>query len=482
MRMRATVLGSGLLIAHLTLSSLLSGCAANPATGGADVVLSSREGEKNIGTELHQKMVEDGVIYADPELQSYVTRIGERLVSNSDMPEGEFKFFVVDSPDINAFAVAGGYIYIHRGLLAYLDSEAELAGVLGHEIGHITARHSGRQRTAAVTNAVLATTVYILTGSGDLADASNIYGTELISGYGEMELEADSLGAKYMHSSGYDPEALLEVIGVLKDHQQYQRLQAKAAGRERATYHGLFATHPRNDKRLRTVIQAASELDLDTYVEDPTVPGEFKRRIDGMVWGDSIQGERAENRFYQNKLDFTFEFPPGWSVDSTSAEIKTQAPDQNASLTLTLRTRDRESSPRAVLEGSARGELSEGKALELTDIEGYTAIATSDGRSKRLAVIDYKGLSYLFEGEANPLDSADPTLLTIIESFRPIFASEKKVGLGKRIRYQQVPRGATLSTLAADLTIPDAENQLRLINGFYPRGEPRTGDWIKIIE
>ncbi|MCR9106679.1 MAG: M48 family metalloprotease [Gammaproteobacteria bacterium] len=481
--MRATLKLFTLLLACVALASTLPGCAANPATGGADVVLSSRDGEKSIGSELHEKMAGEGLIYADPQLQAYIESVGQRLVRNSDMPDAQFQFFVVDSPDINAFAVAGGYIYIHRGLLAYLDSEAELAGVLGHEIGHITARHSGRQRTASVTNSVLAATVYILTGSGDLADASNIYGAELLSGYGrEMELEADALGARYMHRSGYDPEALLEVIGVLKNHQQYQRLQARAAGRERATYHGLFATHPRNDKRLRTVIQAASELDLDTYIEDPTIPGQFKRHIDGMVWGDSIRGERAENRFYHNTLDFTFELPPGWSVETTASDITARAPDNSARVVLTLRARDREYSPRALLQGNARGELSKESKLELAEIEGYTAVATSGERSKRLAVIDHGSFSYLLEGEAAQFESADPQLLAIIESFRPIFASEKKVGQGQFIRYIQVPRGATMASIAAQLSIPDAENQIRLINGFYPRGEPRTGDWIKIIE
>ena len=136
----------------------------------------------------------------------------------------------------------------------------------------------------------MATTAYILTGSGDLADASNMYGAELISGYGrDMELEADGLGAEYMHKSGYDTDALLEVIGVLKDQEQFQRVKAKSGGKTIGTYHGLYATHPRNDQRLQTVINTAGDLDLDDYIEDPAVPGEFQRHIEGLVWGESVQ-------------------------------------------------------------------------------------------------------------------------------------------------------------------------------------------------
>ena len=109
--------------------------------------------------------------------------------------------------------------------------------MLSHEIGHITANHSARQQTASITNKVIATTAYILTGSGELADASNMYGTELVRGYGrEHELEADGLGAKYMYHAGYDPDALLEVIGVLQDQEQFQRVKAKSTGKPVGSY------------------------------------------------------------------------------------------------------------------------------------------------------------------------------------------------------------------------------------------------------
>ncbi|MEP1473164.1 MAG: M48 family metalloprotease [Halieaceae bacterium] len=436
---------------------------------------------ESVGDEMYRKFVEEGAIYDNPELSDYITRIGRSLVTSAKRDPDDFTFTVIDSPDINAFATPGGYVYMNRGLLAYLDNEAELAGVLSHEVAHITANHSTERRTAGVASKVLSTTVYILTGSGDLADASNMYGTELVSGYGrDQELEADGLGSEYMFKSGYEPEALLEVIGVLKDQEMFQRVKAKETGRKKGSYHGLYATHPRNDKRLQTVIRAANELQSDEYLESPEVPGEFQRHLNGLVWGASLQGQRPENRFYHNKLKFTFAHPEGWSVNTASQKIIASASDGSASMKISIRRRDPAQSPQVLMESLASGSLTEGKALEQAGLKGYTANSSAGGASKRLAVIDYR-YTYLFEGSAKNFDSSDADLLSIVESFRPMHPKEGKSSEPRYVQYIQVPRGATMASLAASSQIPDAEAQLRLINGFYPRGEPRVGDWIKII-
>ncbi len=435
---------------------------------------------ESVGEEQYRKFKEAGALYDDPELQAYVKRVGETLLAVSGEAGEKFTFSVLDSEMINAFAAPGGYIYVSRGLLPYLESEEELAGVLGHEIAHVDANHHGRRKGASITSKVLSVTTYILTGSGELAQASDMYGAELISGYGrDMELEADGLGAEYMHRAGYDPQALLQVITVLKDQEQYTRLQARTAGKPAGTYHGLYASHPRNDKRLHTVINKARELDVGDYVESPEQPGEFRSHIEGLVWGESIQGERDENRYYHNKLAFSIEHPQGWTVNAGSRAVVAQAPDGSASLTITLARRDNNSTEQA-LRGSATGELSSGEALEQAGLQGYTAIASSAGISKRLAVIDYN-YRYLFEGAASDAAASDATLKQIIESFRPMDPREKQAAEPHYVHYMQVPRGATFASIAAGIRIPDAEGKLRLLNGMYPRGEPRTGDWIKVI-
>jgi predicted Zn-dependent protease len=447
------------------------------------VFLSGCAGNASIGKNQHAKMLAQGATYNDPALRAYVNRVGQRLVASSDDPTSTFTFTVIDSPDINAFAAPGGYIYINRGLLAYLENEAELAAVLAHEIGHVTASHHNRQQAAAVTNSVVATTTYVLTGSGDLASASSMYGSELISGYGrDMELEADGLGAQYMHQSGYDTDSLLEVIGVLKDQEQFQRVQAKNGGKPVASYHGLYASHPRNDQRLKTVVNAAGQLGGETQIDDPSVPGEFQRHLEGLVWGESVQSERAESRYYHNKLGFTFEQPLGWTVRAGSKTIVARAPNGKTELSISIRRRDQKLTPRSVLEKNATGTLSAGVALDQFGLKGYTAVASSGEKSRRVGVVDYNNLSYLFDGKAQDFALEDGVLLSMIESFRPTLMAERQGASGYYVHYIQVPRGATISSLAASMRIPNAEAQLRLLNGLYPRGEPRIGDWVKVIQ
>jgi predicted Zn-dependent protease len=267
---------------------------------------------------------------------------------------------------------------------------------------------------------------------------------------------------------------------VLKDQEQFQRVKAQSGGKKVATYHGLYASHPRNDQRLQQVIKTAGELDLDTPVDNPERPGEFQRHIEGLVFGESVQSERAADRFYHNKLGFTFVQPPGWMVNTGSQAIVASAPDGSADLTITVRRRDPGATPRSVLEGSTGDALGNGAELDQAGLKGYTAMTGGGSSARRLAVIDYNNLSYLFEGRARGQAGQD-VLLTIIESFRPMDPREHQTGTGHYVHYIQVPRGATIASLAAGLRIPDAEAQLRLLNGLYPRGEPRTGDWIKVI-
>jgi len=459
-------------------SLVLVGCASGSSTvtvGGKSVEMPTEVAEE------HQKLIDNIGLYDDPELDAYVRGVGERLLAQSGITSPEFTFTLLDSPDINAFAMPGGFIYVNRGLLAYLDTEAELAGVLAHEIGHITERHHSRRKTAQVTSKVASVSAYILTGSGDVYDAASMYGAEIISGFGrDMELEADSAGAKYLHQTGYDVDSMLSVIGVLKDQEQYRRGQAKASGKPSGTYHGLYASHPRNDLRLRTVIRAANDLDIGDMPDNPEIPGEYRRQTEGMVYGASAAAQSEPDRFYHNKLNFTFAHPPGWTVRQSSREIVATSADGSEMLTIGLARINPDQDTEASLIANAQGEVTDFELLEQYGLTGSTAVASSGGQSVRLAVIDH-GYRFLFEGEAPDLNAADAGFRNIIDSFRPLTEKEKVTGTSHTLHYIQVPRGATFASLASSVKLPDAENQLRLINGYYPSGEPRTGDWVKVI-
>jgi predicted Zn-dependent protease len=332
-----------------------------------------------------------------------------------------------------------------------------------------------------MTSKVASVSAYILTGSGDVYDAANMYGAEIISGFGrDMELEADSAGAEYLHQTGYDVDSMLSVIGVLKDQERYRRAQAKASGKPSGTYHGLYASHPRNDLRLQTVIRAANELDLAEMPYSPEIPGEYRRQTEGMVYGASAAAQGDTNRFYHNKLNFTFAHPPGWRVQQSSREVIATSADGSRVLTIGLARINPDEDTEVSLRSGANGDVSEVDALEQYGLNGTTAIATAGSRSVRLAVIDHR-YRFLFEGDAPTLADADTDFRTIIDSFRPLTAKEKITGTSHTLHYIQVPRGATFASLASSVKLADAENQLRLINGYYPSGEPRTGDWIKVI-
>jgi predicted Zn-dependent protease len=475
-------------LALLAAALLSTGCATNPATGKTDIVLMSEHEEIKIGREMHEKMMAEGAAYDDAKLQVYVDRIGQRLAKNSDRPKLKYTFTVLNNENINAFATPGGYIYVNRGLLVYMDNESELAAVLSHEIGHVTARHAVRQQTAAATNRTLSQIAYVFTGSADLANASNTYGTSLVRGYGrDHELEADSEGAAYLHNAGYDPNALLGVIGVLKDQEQYNRVKAETSGKKSQSYHGLFSTHPRNDRRLQQVIKTASEL--EPRQAKAIDPAEFRKMMDGLAYGKiSSVAKRKDDRFYHNKLSFTFTHPADWTVDREKTAIVVHPQDDSANLAITIKKNDKTKTAREFLDEKLDApKLFQSTALSQSGLQGHTGVSpAAEGKnSRRLALIYHRGRAYLFEGTVQEQDNftaEDANFMQMIESFRSMKKSEREGKKQQHIAWIQADETTTYARLARGMKIRDAENQLRLMNGHYPSGEPRAGDWVKIVK
>ncbi|MBM4228838.1 MAG: peptidase M48 Ste24p, partial [Gammaproteobacteria bacterium] len=274
----------------LALVFWLAGCATNPVTGDTDFVMMSETEELAAGRAEHQEILKQYEVYDDAGLQAYVASVGQRVAAKSHRPELNYVFTVLDSPEINAFALPGGYVYITRGLMAYLNSEAELAGVLGHEVGHITARHGVRQQSAShATELGVGLLSIFVPQIGALGhQAVSLLGTALVRGYGrDQELEADRLGAEYLARTGYDPEAIISLLTVLKDQEILDQQLAKQEGREARAYHGVFSTHPRSDTRLAEVVGVARQL--------AATPGERQREryldeLDGLVFGSNPAG------------------------------------------------------------------------------------------------------------------------------------------------------------------------------------------------
>lgn len=457
----------------------LVSCAANP-TGGTDFVLMSERSELEKGKELHEDMIKEQPVYQDAELAAYVNRVGQRLAKVSHRPELEYTFTVIDSPDINAFALPGGYVYINRGLMTFLTSEAQLAAVLGHEIGHITARHAVRQQTAGRATNVLtgaATVASVLTtGTNVLGETAGLFGGALVSGYGrEMELEADGLGAEYLQKAGYDPNAMVEVIGVLKNHEDFMK---KTANRGPA-YHGLFATHPRNDTRLKEAVGRVSGDAPPPVNVDQT---EFRAELTGLVIGPTLQnltGNEGRNRFYQRLLNYTMVLPDAWTREETPTTLTATHPESKGTLKVeAVRLNDNKEPRLFIRENLGIPDLRQSEQLSQYGLPGFTGIRPDTG--ERIAVLYYGQRAFILTG-ATTDDALNNALLESIKSFRPIARNEGVFANPVTVEWIQADGNDTYASLARSSRIPQhPEDTLRLMNGDYPSGEPQAGEWIKI--
>ncbi len=464
---------------------VLSACAINPVTGEADFVTISESQEIAQGKQYHQTILAQYGAYDDPELQAYVNDIGQKLAAKSHRSHLKFHFTVLDAPEINAFALPGGYIYITRGIMAYLNSEAEIAGVLGHEIGHVTARHSVRQQSGQFASSLLNVVVAVTTGSESLGQLSSQLSTGIVRGYGRKhELEADKLGAKYLHKIGYNPESMLEVIGVLKDQEIYERALAKKQNREANVYHGVFSTHPKNDKRLKTVVRAAKKLSSKKYRDANAA--KYLQMIDGMTWGQNIkQGVVVNNRFMHPDLKIAIQFPDDWQVKNSPEAVFAQDHDSGAIVQMTMvELADKES-----LVDLLRRQTKNKDLPVKSDNYGASALTSikiaknkQPARISALKFNDKQAIFVIGTSSEKSFKNTDLQLVKINRSFTKLGDKEieaidspflKIIKANSTTSYQNLAQKSPLNY--------DAESRLRLLNRGFPKGEISSKQSLKII-
>jgi predicted Zn-dependent protease len=470
------------LITAIALA-LLAGCAQNPVTGKTDFVMMSESQEVAVGRQADVQIKQQYKVYESKPLQDYVNRVGQRIAKQSHRPDLQYHFTVLDSPEINAFALPGGYVYITRGILAYLNSEAELAAVLGHEIGHVTARHGVRQQSAAQAANIGLSVASIFVpelGSAVGQNLSNIIGGALLSGYGrDHELEADRLGAQYLARTEYDPQAIIKVIGVLKNQELKDAELAKQEGREPRRYHGLFASHPDNDTRLQ---QAVGEADKNGSTHAHNEGREaFLKATDGLVYGDnSDQGVVRNNRFYHADLGIALAFPGTWTVHNLPDSLVAVSPKGEAMMQLKL-----DQKPKGSPIEYARRMVGYGARTQSLDLDGLPA-ATFELPNVMGGVIYKDKFAYILQAQAKErggLGAHRNAIFDTVRSFHALTADERKLVKPLGVRVITARAGDTWAGLAQGSPLgKSAESYLRLINAQYPDGEPRPGQAIKIVE
>ena len=484
-RQAATVLGAVLALAA---AALFPGCATNPATGESMMSFISPEEEARIGAREHRKLVPAfGGAITDKDLQRYVSSVGALLARTSELPNLRFTFTVLDTDTVNAFALPGGYVYITRGLLALANSEAEIAGVLAHEIGHVTARHAAQRHTRSVFAGLGAAAVGILTGSGELAQVAGTGLGAYVRSYSRgQEFEADKLGIRYLKRAGFDPGAMASFLTNLRAH---ARLDARLKGQapDSVDEANFMSTHPRTLDRVRQAAAAAE----GAPPRNPIVGREvYLDKIGAMVYGDSPEQGFVRGRdFLHPRLRIRFRVPPGFLLINQPSQVVAKGP-RGALILFSAAPAGREQTPYRYLVNVW------GRELRLFDLDrffvnrlpaasGAARVRTRQGiRTLRLVAIRQGRRMYrfLFLEGGGGRRALDETFRETAFSFRAVSPGEARQWQPYRIRVVRARRGDTVERMARRMAPPRFKlERFRVLNGLGPRERLTPGRRVKIV-
>ena len=441
--------------------------------------------EISIGQEQDLEVKKEMGIYNDPALQEYVSNLGLKLAKLSERPMLPWHFTVVDQPAINAFALPGGYIYITRGILPFLDNEAELAGVLGHEIGHVTARHAVQQYTRAAGGQIgLVALGIFVPGARPFGDATSQALGVLFLKYGrDDELQADQLGAKYEATGGWDPAGvpgMLSTLGRLDE-----------AGGERKGVPNWISTHPEPLTRVKliepTVQQVKAGRTDFTRDREPLL-----QRIDGLIYGDNPdQGIARGSTFLHPPLRFRIDFPMSWEVQNSPTQVVAKAPNADVFMLLEVVEKPQGRNLQEIALNQMQRAGFRGVQGDRTTINGLDAfVAVYQGQLQGLgsvtmrgAHIQYERNIYLVAGVTAPnlFQQSDGAFLPAIRSFKSLTAAEAENIRPNRVDLYVVRAGDTWASIAERSGGVVKPATLAIMNNAQPNSPPQPGARIKIV-
>ena len=483
--------------------ALLTGCGStvvNPATGQAERSAMTEQDEITQGKKAHEGVLQEYTPLNNPRVQAYVTDLGQRLAKKSDRPNLVWTFTVLDSPEINAFALPGGYVYVTRGIMAYMESEADLAGVIGHEIGHVTARH-GAQRATKQQNAGLGVLAASILGA--VLEAKGVGGAgEMLGGvaqnaaagyvakYGrEQELQADGLGAEYLSRVNYDPRNMVDVINVLKNQERFAADQAKAEGKSAPAQNTYLASHPSNDQRLEIITRLSAQYKATTPYQDEA-RARYLQMIESMPFGESAeQGLTRGRNFYHEGLNIAITALPGWKIQNGSDQIAVVNAQQDAGLIIQVAPPKAGNTHEEIIRNVIKPVSGNVQRLQYNGLAAtrFTGIQQDEkGQQKNVDLTLVTGPSkanFLFVHAAKDVATLQRSRVQMLEvesSFRAMTAADKSAARPWLLRSVPYPRGG-FAELARTSPLSSAEQQLRLINGVYAGGEPKPGQMVKVV-
>jgi len=467
------------LAALLLVAGALAGCARNPATGHNELMLVSESQEIQMGQQYDSQVVATIGLYPDPALQSYIQTLGKRLAATSERPNLPWTFRVVDDPAVNAFAVPGGFVYVTRGILAHINNEAQLATVVGHEIGHVTARHTASQ----MSKEQLATLGLVVgsVASKQVAQYAGVAQQALsvlfLKFSRDNENQADELGVRYSSRANFDSRQMVDVMHVL------DRLSASSSGR----LPEWLATHPDPGNRVAHINSIVSKMQTDFTGTTVNREG-YERRLDGIMFGQNPrEGFFKNGVFYHPDLRFSLAFPSGWRVMNSKQAVAGQSPEQDAIIELTLAAgSSAEQAARSFLatEGIQAGTLTRGNVHGLTASAAPFAAATDQGTLRGNAVFVeynnhvYRLLAYSPEARWGNYQSVTQQALT---SFGPVNDPAVLNVQPQHLTLFTLDRRTTIADLARQRPSPAPVATLALINQVEENQQLEPGRIMKWV-
>lgn len=471
----------------------LAGCETNPATGERNFSLMSPKQERAIGAQEHPKILRAyGGAYDSAQLGGYVAQVGGTIASNSDMAGSGFRFTLLNSPIVNAFALPGGYVYISRGLMALANSEAELAGVLGHEVGHVTARHSAQRYSRAQVAGLGGLILGAVLDAPLANDLINLGGGLYLSKYSrDQEFQSDQIGVKYMSKAGYDPYDMGDFLASMG---AQSALHAKIEGRKsdpnKVEY---FSTHPNTADRVSRAHGYAANTGYSRG-ERPDRASTYLKMIDGMIYGDDpAQGFVRDRNFDHPEMRVHFTAPEGFRLVNQADGVYGQGPDGSV---LKFDTASDFSNTKSVSRYLSETWAASLK-VKVTNVQTGTVngmsmatatqrISTKSGPTDLRLVVYQSAPDQVFRfmvmTKPEATSKLTPGIKGMINSFRKISASEAAKLKPLRIRVVRVQRGQTVSGIAKRMVFSDyKEERFRVLNGLSSREGLRAGQMVKII-
>lgn len=474
-------------LALLALAALVgAGCALNRVTGRPNLVLVPEASEREMGRQEAEKVRQTMGLVDDPELTAYLSKLGERLAAPYAKDGVTFEFHVVDLAEPNAFALPGGHVYVSRGLLALTNSEDELANVIGHEIGHVLARHSSRRLTLAAPFALVtgvgaaATGIVSPTLGRAVGGLGSLAGGLVVAPYSrEQERDADRIGLDLAAKAGWDPAAMATLLRTLER-------EEKSHPHDRQPFN-FFATHPSTPERVAATARLAR--DMDRAPVNPVAPDRpaFLRTLDGLLVGDDpAEGVFAGSRFLHPELNFALDFPEKWATQNTRSSVAAIAPDGSAVVVF-------ESAQGASPQESARifasgAGLGADAVVPLEHAGRSVPHVEATGRGERgevsvdLSWIGLGGLVYKITGVAEPDDF--PAFrgqfhLTAL-SLRELTAEERGSIRDTRLRIREAKAGQGLGEFAEQHKSSWTADQIALANGLESGAVIEAGMPLKV--